>query len=115
MPACFPPTLSVFTDTRSCCCNSQAERSICQLEEAGETAAAAALRRKLERPPLAEMVEDFGVLVAELERCFGSDRVLPSRNQLREMNRCAVCFSRTRRAARAAQGAALQLLRAILA
>lgn len=66
----------------------QAESNIRQLEESGEAAAAAALRRKLERPPLADMVEDFGVLVAELERCFGADRVLPSRSELREMNRC---------------------------
>ncbi|KAL4445809.1 hypothetical protein ABPG77_009008 [Micractinium sp. CCAP 211/92] len=65
----------------------QAESNIRQLEESGEAAAAAALRRKLERPPLADMVEDFGVLVAELERCFGADRVLPSRSELREMNR----------------------------
>lgn len=35
------------------------------------------------------MVDDFSVLVAELERCFGEERVLPSRNELREMNRCA--------------------------
>ncbi|KAL4425806.1 hypothetical protein ABPG75_009822 [Micractinium tetrahymenae] len=65
----------------------QAESNIRRLEEAGEAAAAAALRRKLERPPLADMVEDFGVLVAELDRCFGANRVLPSRSQLREMNR----------------------------
>lgn len=67
----------------------QAESSILRLEESGEVAAAAALRRKLQRPPLADMVEDYGVLVAELERCFGADRVLPSRSDLREMNRCA--------------------------
>lgn len=33
------------------------------------------------------MVEDFSVLVGELERCFGEERVLPSRSELREMNR----------------------------
>lgn len=33
------------------------------------------------------MAEDFGVLVAELERCFGEERLLPSRSELREMNR----------------------------
>lgn len=95
--------------------------------------AAAALRRKLERPSLSEMQvgaprspcnacceplphqlhylsanvwqtspsrahphhhacspetqDDFNVLVAELERCFGEQRVLPPRNELREMNR----------------------------
>jgi hypothetical protein len=35
------------------------------------------------------MSEDFSVLAAELERCFGADKVLPGRTQLREMNRCA--------------------------
>lgn len=38
---------------------------------------------------LAEMVEDFTVLAAELERCFGADQVLPARSDLREMNRWA--------------------------
>jgi len=35
------------------------------------------------------MMEDFSVLVGELERCFGEQRVLPPRSELREMNRCA--------------------------
>lgn len=35
------------------------------------------------------MVDDFAVLVAELERCFGTNGVLPTRSELREMNRCA--------------------------
>jgi hypothetical protein len=35
------------------------------------------------------MADNFLVLVAELERCFGAERVLPSRSELREMNRCA--------------------------
>ena len=33
------------------------------------------------------MYEDFGVLAAELERCFGADKVLPSRTELRDLNR----------------------------
>ena len=118
------------------CPGLQAEREISALEEAGESAAAAALRRKLERPTLAgkpswpaslpawkgvrmcccqhslllylrdqcrrhrvaphaliaslpaDMSDNFLVLVAELERCFGAERVLPSRSDLREMNRC---------------------------
>ncbi|KAL4859881.1 hypothetical protein ACK3TF_000138 [Chlorella vulgaris] len=35
----------------------------------------------------AEMMDDFAVLMAELERCFGADKVLPARSELREMNR----------------------------
>lgn len=65
----------------------QAERDIRRLEEAGESAAATALRRKVERPSLSDMVDDFAVLVAELERCFGTNGVLPTRSELREMNR----------------------------
>lgn len=33
------------------------------------------------------MMDDFAVLMAELERCFGADKVLPARSELREMNR----------------------------
>jgi hypothetical protein len=33
------------------------------------------------------MVDDFAVLAAELERCFGEEERLPSRAELREMNR----------------------------
>ena len=33
------------------------------------------------------MVDDFAVLAAELERCFGAERALPGRNELRDMNR----------------------------
>lgn len=36
------------------------------------------------------MVRDFNVLAAELERCFGDKRELPSSLELREMGRCAV-------------------------
>ena len=44
----------------------------------------------LPAPPAlpADMSDNFLVLVAELERCFGAERVLPSRSELREMNRC---------------------------
>ena len=68
------------------------EAAVAALEAAGESSAAAALRRRLERPPLAGMIADFWVLAAELERCFGDGdrdgrRVLPSRSELREMNR----------------------------
>ncbi len=42
-----------FLGFRNCCLLvAQAERDILQLEEAGESAAAAALRRKVERPVL---------------------------------------------------------------
>lgn len=44
-------------------------------------------------PCLADMVEDFSVLVGELERCFGEERVLPSRSELREMNRYSLRWS----------------------
>ena len=43
---------------------------------AGELNRAAFLRRRMERPRLADMAEDFGVLAAELERCFGEAPVL---------------------------------------
>ena len=123
----------ISAHTLDCSCPGlQAEREIFALEDAGEAVAAAALRRKLERPTLAgkpswpaslngttastvvpgrliiaaivcpthsiislraclsaDMSDNFLVLVAELERCFGAERVLPSRSELREMNRCA--------------------------
>ena len=66
----------------------QGEREAAELEAAGEAAAAASLRRRLERPSLPALLESFDVLAGELERCFGGDRVLPSRSELREMNRC---------------------------
>lgn len=62
------------------------ERQVLALEEQGETIRAASLRRK--RPRLSEMIDAFNVLAAELERCFGQERSLPTRTALREMNRC---------------------------
>ncbi len=41
----------------------------------------------MERPRLADMVEDFSVLAAELERCFGGTGVMPTRVQLRAIQR----------------------------
>jgi hypothetical protein len=41
------------------------------LLHAGEGGRAEFLRRRVERPRLADMAEDFGLLAAELERCFG--------------------------------------------
>ena len=45
---------------------------------AGELNRAAFLRRRMERPRLADMAEDFGVLAAELERCFGEAGGVPA-------------------------------------
>ena len=44
--------------------SAQAEREISVLEEAGEASAAAVLRRRLERPSLAEMSDSFALLAA---------------------------------------------------
>lgn len=53
----------------------------------GEVNRAAYLRRRMERPRLAEMAVDFGLLAAELERCFGGTGTLPTRAQLRAITR----------------------------
>lgn len=60
------------------------ERAVCR---AGEGNRAAYLRRRTERPRLAEMTEDFGLLAAELERCFGGTGTMPTRAQLRAITR----------------------------
>ena len=44
---------------------------------AGEAGRAEFLRRRMQRPRLADMAEDFGVLAAELERCFGEEGTAP--------------------------------------
>ena len=56
---------------------------------AGEVDRAALLRRseRAERPRLADMARDFGLLAAELERVYGEQRLLPSRAQLRAAQR----------------------------
>ena len=54
---------------------------------AGETGRAEFLRRRVERPRLADMAEDIGVLAAELERCFGGLGTMPTRAQLRAVQR----------------------------
>lgn len=54
---------------------------------AGEVNRAAYLRRRIERPRLAEMTEDFGLLAAELERCFGGTGTIPTRAQMRAIAR----------------------------
>jgi hypothetical protein len=38
-------------------------------------------------PPPADMSEDWSILEAELVRCFGAEGALPTRSDLREMNR----------------------------
>ena len=63
------------------------ERKVAALEEAGEAERAAILRRRSTRPRLADMVDDFTVLRAELQRCFGDKKVLPSREAMRDINR----------------------------
>ena len=54
---------------------------------AGEFNRAELLRRRVERPRLSDMAEDFGVLAAELERCFGGTGTMPTRAQLRAVLR----------------------------
>jgi len=54
---------------------------------AGQYTRAAFLRQQVERPRLSDMVEDFSVLAAELERCFGGTGVMPTRVQLRAIQR----------------------------
>jgi ribosome-associated toxin RatA of RatAB toxin-antitoxin module len=63
------------------------ERKAAALEEAGEASRAATLRRRSARPRLSDMVDDFTVLCAELERCFGDKKLLPTREAMRDMNR----------------------------
>ena len=63
------------------------ERKAAALEEAGEASRAATLRRRSARPRLSDMVDDFTVLCAELERCFGDKKLLPTRETMRDMNR----------------------------
>lgn len=63
------------------------ERKVAALEEAGEADRAATLRRRSARPRLADMTDDFTVLCAELIRCFGDKKVLPTRETMRDMNR----------------------------
>lgn len=57
------------------------------LWHAGKVNRAAYLRRRIERPRLAEMTEDFGLLAAELERCFGGTGTIPTRAQMRAIAR----------------------------
>ena len=54
---------------------------------AGEVNRAAYLRRRIERPRLADMTEDFGLLASELERCFGGTGTIPTRAQMRAIAR----------------------------
>jgi hypothetical protein len=63
------------------------ERKAAALEEAGEASRAATLRKRSARPRLSDMVDDFTVLCAELERCFGDKKLLPTREAMRDMNR----------------------------
>jgi len=63
------------------------ERKAAALEEAGEASRAATLRKRSARPRLSDMIDDFTVLCAELERCFGKKKLLPTREAMRDMNR----------------------------
>ena len=55
------------------CSNILRVQMIQQAMRAGEFNRAELLRRRVERPRLSDMAEDFGVLAAELERCFWRD------------------------------------------
>ena len=60
---------------------------IVELEGQGEMQRAAALRRRLDSPPVAELQNDIASLVLELERCYGDLKRMPTRAELRGDNR----------------------------
>ena len=60
---------------------------IVELEGQGEMQRAAALRRRLDSPPVAELQNDIVSLVLELERCYGDLKRMPTRAELRGDNR----------------------------
>lgn len=57
---------------------------------AGDATTAERLRRRASRPRTADMIEDFAVLEAELQRLYGKQRVLPGRTALTEEGRVDV-------------------------
>ena len=63
------------------------ERKAQALERAGDRGQAAAFREKSQRPKLSEMMDDFVLLETELERCYGDQRIIPTRDTMRESNR----------------------------
>jgi hypothetical protein len=60
---------------------------IVELEGQGEMHRAAALRRRLDSPPVAELQNDIASLALELERCYGDLKRMPTRAELRGDNR----------------------------
>ena len=58
-----------------------------ELEAQGEVQRAAALRRRLDSPPVAELHNDIASLAAELDRCYGDLKRMPTRAELRSDNR----------------------------
>jgi hypothetical protein len=63
------------------------ERLAAELVENGNEERAALLKRRWAKPRLSEMIEDFGVLAMELERLFGDQQRIPTRQVLRKLNR----------------------------
>ncbi|KAK9823512.1 hypothetical protein WJX72_003333 [[Myrmecia] bisecta] len=62
-------------------------KRVAELEAEGQAGRAAYLRRRMDRPRLGDMIEDFDLLAAELDRCFGAEGRIPPRSDLRAMNR----------------------------
>ncbi|KAL0037090.1 hypothetical protein WJX77_012339 [Trebouxia sp. C0004] len=60
---------------------------IVELEGQGEMHRAAALRRRLDSPPVAELQNNIASLALELERCYGDLKRMPTRAELRGDNR----------------------------
>lgn len=63
------------------------DRLAAELRKSGNDERAALLKRRWAKPRLSEMIEDFGVLAMELDRLFGDQQKIPTRQVLRKLNR----------------------------
>ena len=66
----------------------QQRSKVAELEAQGNIQRAAALRRRLDAPPDAELQNDVTALAAELERCYHHLKRMPTRAELRGDQRC---------------------------
>ncbi len=57
------------------------------MQHTGDAATAERLRKRATRPRVSDMIEDFAVLAAEMQRLYGKQRVLPGRTALTEEGR----------------------------
>lgn len=67
---------------------------VLELESQGDMHRAAALRRRLDSPPVAELQTDIAALALELERCYGDTKRMPTRAELRSDNRFVCTLQR---------------------